>query len=193
MGWILFLFCFRILITAEEALEDSSARTGGPNLGGLTRIYSSIVSDYDGDNCSFSPPCSVFFQEAVRSRGLLKGTLMFSDRFQRDANFFKKGLYPVDSAFHYIDPVEGPVSANKSKIPLKAAILSAIIPGAGKFYSGRFLDGISSLLINSLTAYLAYDNFKAGHRFGGASFSILSLFFYSGNIYGSALSCGGTR
>ena len=74
------------------------------------------------------------------------------------------------------------------KSPATAAILSTLIPGAGKIYTGEIGDGITSLIATALTAYLAISNFKADHQFRGWLFSGFAAFFYAGNIYGSAAS-----
>ncbi len=72
-----------------------------------------------------------------------------------------------------------------SKNPLVASILSAIIPGAGKFYTGEISDGILAFVTTGLFSFLAYDNLKANHNFRGGLFSGLAVMFYAGNIYGS--------
>ncbi len=69
-----------------------------------------------------------------------------------------------------------------------AAILSAIIPGAGKIYTGEIGDGITAFAATALSAYLAYSNFHNDHQFRGWLFTGLTAFFYGGNIYGSAAS-----
>jgi len=69
-----------------------------------------------------------------------------------------------------------------------AAILSTLLPGAGKIYTGEIGDGITSLIATALTTYLAITNFNANHQFRGWLFSGLAAFFYAGNIYGSAVS-----
>ena len=74
------------------------------------------------------------------------------------------------------------------KSPTTAAILSTLLPGAGKIYSGEIGDGITALVTTALSAYLAYTNFKADHQFRGWLFTGLTAFFYGGNIYGSAAS-----
>src|SRR4030042_2099390 len=51
------------------------------------------------------------------------------------------------------------------KSPLTAAVLSAIIPGAGKIYTGNYGDGITAFLLTGILSFLAYDNFKADHDF----------------------------
>jgi putative component of membrane protein insertase Oxa1/YidC/SpoIIIJ protein YidD len=68
--------------------------------------YSTLISDLDGDNCPFFPSCSHFFIESLNEVGIFKGSLMFSDRFIRDLNFFKaKNLYPKHISGKYSDPV----------------------------------------------------------------------------------------
>jgi TM2 domain-containing membrane protein YozV len=74
------------------------------------------------------------------------------------------------------------------KNPVLAGLLSALIPGAGKIYTHQFGDGITAAIVTGLTAFLAYSNFKAGHKFRGWAFAAASAFFYGGNIYGSAVS-----
>ncbi len=70
--------------------------------------------------------------------------------------------------------------------PTFAAVLSAIIPGAGKIYSSQYTDGFTSLLVTGLLSFLSYDNFRANHNFRGWLFGGLAAYFYAGNIYGSA-------
>jgi hypothetical protein len=72
--------------------------------------------------------------------------------------------------------------------PVLASILSTIIPGSGKIYTGNYSDGIMSTILTGLLAFLSYDNFKAKHYFRGWLWSGLAAFFYAGNIYGSAAS-----
>lgn len=73
----------------------------------LANGYRFLISDIDGDNCPFEPSCSAFFVKSIKAEGLFKGFLMFSDRFQRDINFFK-GLnhYPVSKKGKFYDPPE---------------------------------------------------------------------------------------
>jgi TM2 domain-containing membrane protein YozV len=67
-----------------------------------------------------------------------------------------------------------------------AAILSAVIPGAGKIYAGETGDGITALILTGLFGFLAYDNFQADHKIRAWIFTGLTAFFYAGNVYGSA-------
>lgn len=74
------------------------------------------------------------------------------------------------------------------KSPAWAGIYSAIIPGSGKMYVGEWGDGITSLLLTSLFAFFAYDNFNANHDTRAWIFTGIGAFFYAGNIYGSIAS-----
>jgi TM2 domain-containing membrane protein YozV len=76
----------------------------------------------------------------------------------------------------------------KYKSPAFAGLLSAVIPGSGKMYVGEWGDGITALVVTSLFAFLAYDNFKADHTTRAWIFTGLGAFFYAGNIYGSVAS-----
>ncbi|MBI9070655.1 MAG: hypothetical protein JEY94_03615 [Melioribacteraceae bacterium] len=74
------------------------------------------------------------------------------------------------------------------KSPVYASILSAIIPGAGKIYTGNIGDGITSLLFTGVLSYLSYTNFDNDHKTRAWVFTGLAGYFYAGNIYGSAAS-----
>lgn len=70
----------------------------------IINSYWFFISEVDGANCPFYPSCSAFFAEAVKETNILQGTLMFFDRFTRDANFFKRNEnYPL-SKYGYFDP-----------------------------------------------------------------------------------------
>ena len=80
--------------------------------------------------------------------------------------------------------------AFKPKKPWVAVMMSAILPGSGKFYTGNFKDGIFSFLVVGGTAFQAYRGFnKDGvSSTSGWIFSGLATGFYAGNMYGSAKS-----
>lgn len=78
----------------------------------------------------------------------------------------------------------------KYKKPVTAALLSAIVPGSGKFYTKNWKDGIIAMSFVGVNAWQAYRGFK---KYGKNStyawiFAGLSASFYIGNIYGSAKS-----
>lgn len=75
------------------------------------------------------------------------------------------------------------------KSPLKAAVLSAIMPGSGKFYVGRKPDGLYSLFLiagSALLSYRGYRDHGVAH-FETIFFGTTAGVFYLGNVYGSAI------
>lgn len=75
------------------------------------------------------------------------------------------------------------------KSPAIAGLLSSVVPGAGKIYSGRSIDGIQSFITVGATALQAYLGFrKDGIRsIRGWISSSVGVVFYLGNIYGSVI------
>ncbi len=76
------------------------------------------------------------------------------------------------------------------KSPFLAGALSTVVPGMGKIYTGRWKDGLFSLLLITTTGYQAYRiiSEKGIDRPGAWIFGGLALGFYTGNIYGSVKS-----
>ena len=74
--------------------------------------------------------------------------------------------------------------------PFLAGLFSAVIPGSGRFYTGRIGDALTSIFIVSLTSWQAYDGFRRDgiSSVKGWTLGTLSGIFYLGNIYGSVIS-----
>ncbi len=77
-----------------------------------------------------------------------------------------------------------------TRSPLLAGMLSTILPGSGRLYTGRLGDAVTTLFAVGLTGWQAYDGF---HRDGlssvkGWTLGTLCGIFYVGNIYGSVIS-----
>lgn len=74
--------------------------------------------------------------------------------------------------------------------PALAGILSALVPGTGKFYTGNIEQGLTSLFTIGLFGYRTFLDY----RYNGINspgfwvFGLVTLYFYSGNIYGSIMS-----
>lgn len=77
-----------------------------------------------------------------------------------------------------------------TRSPFLAGFFSAIVPGAGRIYTGRVGDALNSLLTVGLTGWQAYDGFRRDglSSVKGWGFGTLSGIFYVGNIYGSVIS-----
>lgn len=68
-----------------------------------------------------------------------------------------------------------------------AATMSALLPGAGKVYTGYYKDGIMAFLFTGLSAYQAYRGYTSKGVNSGIFliYSSVTAGFYLGNIYGS--------
>ena len=75
------------------------------------------------------------------------------------------------------------------KSPLLAGALSAVIPGLGRVYLGRWPDGLLSFLLVGTTGALAaqgfYDEGRGSVR--GWILAGVAALLYAGNVYGSAV------
>lgn len=79
--------------------------------------------------------------------------------------------------------------------PLLAGVLSTLVPGLGKVYTGHPTDGLLSLISIATFAYASYDGFatSGSSSVRGWIFGTLAGGLYLGNIYGSALSASIVR
>ena len=77
-----------------------------------------------------------------------------------------------------------------TRSPFLAGILSTVIPGAGRVYTGRFADALNTLFTVGITGWQAYDGFRRDGLSSakGWTFGTLCGIFYVGNIYGSVIS-----
>ncbi len=94
-------------IKSNELEESHDHKKSSSTLSILKDGYSFFISDLDGDNCPFYPTCSSFFVESVRETNIIKGTLMFADRFTRDSNLFKtREHYATHISGKFYDPIK---------------------------------------------------------------------------------------
>lgn len=97
---------YKISNASSKNIITQNQSSGSGIFSFLRNTYAFFISDLDGNNCPFYPSCSHFFVQAVSGSGLLKGSLMFADRFTRDLNFFKsKNSYPIHRIGKFYDPV----------------------------------------------------------------------------------------
>lgn len=73
----------------------------------------------------------------------------------------------------------------KYKNPKLAGFMSAVLPGSGQAYNGRYTDALGAFVLNALFisgTWLAFDDDNAAL---GLACSIFAIGFYKGNIYGA--------
>lgn len=69
-----------------------------------------------------------------------------------------------------------------------AGLSSAVIPGSGYFYTGKYMLGFFSLCTNSALIYGIYDGYKKKKPFQMIFFSVIEFSFYNYSIVGSVKS-----
>lgn len=78
----------------------------------------------------------------------------------------------------------------RTRSPFFAGLLSTVVPGAGRLYTGRLADALNTLFTVGLTGWQAYDGFRRDGLASvkGWTLGTLCGVFYVGNIYGSVIS-----
>jgi hypothetical protein len=71
------------------------------------------------------------------------------------------------------------------KSPLLAGLMSAIVPGTGHFYSGRWRDGTIALLLNGAFLAAGIEAVSAGNEAAAGVLLFFEAAWYSGAIYGA--------
>ncbi|MCP4296196.1 MAG: hypothetical protein GY786_11360 [Proteobacteria bacterium] len=71
----------------------------------------------------------------------------------------------------------------KDKSPWVAGALSAVLPGSGSFYTGRFVEGSYAFLITGLFFLATKDAISEGQNEIGLLLGFFTITFYGGNIY----------
>jgi hypothetical protein len=69
------------------------------------------------------------------------------------------------------------------KSPVLAGTLSAVLPGAGQVYVGRYQDAVLAFVLNGVLIWAAYESFDNGENVTGAILSVVEAGWYFGNIY----------
>lgn len=140
-------------------------------------------------NCQFYPSCSNYGADAIQQFGIIRGGAMAAERITRCSPFAFHYHLKLKQPFHnpegrMMDPVIQTPSPKSKKSPLLAGFISAILPGAGRIYSGRVLDGIMGMWMMYVVGNSAYNAIKHERPFAGPFFGMATGFVYLGEIYG---------
>ena len=107
----------------------------------------------------------------------------WNDSIQHTYYFFQKQQASLESTADQL-------FKRKQKSPFVGGLLTAVVPGAGRFYAGKRGQGIYSFVI---TSFLALQTWESYRKSGPESprfiiYGSLLTAFHIGNIWGSALS-----
>ena len=93
----------------------------------------------------------------------------------------------LSASYPRLYSLTGEFEQQKYKKPALALAMSAVLPGSGKAYSGRWGDAAVSFLFVTTGAYASYRAFskKGISSFNGWLFGGIAFSFYASNLYGS--------
>ena len=124
----------------------------------------------------------------LRMRQLTAANYLFQRQWQAVPT-----LFSTDSFYNKITSNLINYAHEGQQLPRKnstlAGLYSAIIPGTGKFYCGRTIDGIQSLATVGVLGWQSYTGFRDNGiaSLKGWIFGVIGGIFYLGNIYGSVV------
>jgi len=153
-------------------------------------VFQRFSYNMHGLNCQFYPSCSNYGTQAIQDYGLLRGSFMASDRIVRCnpsslEHHLKHGGEFRRTDLRLIDPVHLSQPVTLTKSPVLAASLSAVIPGTGRMYSGRWFDGFMGLsqflLYATITNYACQNDWDVVTAISGG----ITFIVYGGEIYGA--------
>jgi hypothetical protein len=110
--------------------------------------------------------------------------------FQKYQSTFSYNFFELTSEERTLDGIYNEHKIFNPKSVVKAGLLSAIIPGAGKMYAGKLGEGVSALFANIILASITVENYERAGLTNYKTILFGSAFavFYLGNVYGSMVS-----
>ena len=147
-------------------------------------------------NCQFYPSCSNYGAQAIHRHGLILGAFMTSDRIIRcNPSAFEYQL-KSGGKFHekdgrLVDPIHRTIKPNPHSNPFIGVMLSSIVPGMGRVYSGQWVDGLFGFAMFTLTASTAQIAYLDKRPIQAPLFIGAALIIYGGEIYGAYRSAVG--
>ena len=141
-------------------------------------------------NCQFYPSCSNYGSEAIRDFGLIRGGFIAADRITRCNPFAYHYHLELSRPFfekdgRLIDTVHQKSIKNPSKSPLVAGFLSGILPGLGRMYAGRIMDGILGMTNFFFIGRLALKKMNDKDTGTGIVLTTTAFYLYGSEIYGA--------
>ncbi len=168
------------------------------NLGywNASKFYSSLQFSYLGNydlaskSLTFTDSLSSVLSELKNFE--LAGIALLSrdfDKYRTISNSYTSDHFQLKDHQIALDQTFKELQSQKNKSPFVAGMMSAVIPGAGKFYLGKIGQGTMSLMTTGIFALQAYEGFRKGGPKSPAFLIFGGLFsvFYIGNIWGSVV------
>lgn len=169
-----------------------SSNTLGPGLRVVLKPiqwWQHLSYQSDAMNCQFEHSCSTFMVDAIVEKGILRGSIIGTDRIVRCNPAARDYHLKIpDAQLHYdgrlIEPLDWKAAVKPGKSPAVAVSLS-LIPGLGRTYAGHPMDGFLSFLLVGSFAYNTYAHDQAGNPIRASLNAGLMTLFWTADIYGA--------
>jgi len=185
-----------ISVASAQIKYPADSLLNSKNISFIKKVFIYPISrwqriSYNSDifNCQFYPSCSNFCAISLKKNGLIRGTIIATDRIIRcnpSALFYHQKINGVynDEDGRLIDFVKPKLYQKGLKSPTIAAIL-AIVPGLGRIYTNRFYDGFYSLINLAITWEGSRVATKNNQKILAPIFTAAFTTLYIAEIYGS--------
>ncbi len=141
-------------------------------------------------NCQFYPSCSNYGSKSITNYGFFRGSIVALDRITRCNPFashyhlkLKRPFYEKDGRL--IDTIKQSNHNSSLKNAYFAGFLSAVIPGLGRIYAGRIMDGILGFTTVVIFGNSTFNTFNNQQLTKGTFLGIATIFLYGSEIYGA--------
>jgi tetratricopeptide (TPR) repeat protein len=113
--------------------------------------------------------------------------LIRQNRFDEAERRLREGMLrpEIEPAAGIIQELLASKRDARYKSPETAGLLSAVLPGSGQFYNGRYQDGVQSFLLNALFILGAWKAFDSDNYGLGGALALFEIGWYTGGIYGA--------
>jgi len=141
-------------------------------------------------NCQFYPSCSNYFALSVFNNNTYWGVVKGIDRIVRCNNSAKKYFDNKTYEVSYFDDGRmvdklSPVINPKSTKNIFLATSLSVIPGLGRFYCGRYADGVISFFSFGLLSYITYKQYEKENDFLLYLSGSFTFTFWLSDFYGA--------
>ncbi|MFC1856162.1 tetratricopeptide repeat protein, partial [Thermodesulfobacteriota bacterium] len=160
-----------LLRLAEANFEKAKYRKSA-------EAYERFLAEYQDSN------------EVKSAKYKLGWSYLYNDEYVKAKQSFDE--IPTESAFYSMSSQVSSgideLTSLPQKSPALAGMMSAVLPGAGQVYCGRYDDAIASLLLNGLFIYGAVETYQSGNYAASSVLGFFSLMWYSGNVFSAMTS-----
>jgi tetratricopeptide (TPR) repeat protein len=179
---------------AAEAFENAGDKYGGAmkKFSLLSEAYTySCKQDYEYSDVLLSRFTSDFEKspEIERANYLLAFNKIYEHKWEEARELFlqiKTAGKIMNSAQAEAVLLEK-VGDIQTRNTVASVLFSAVIPGSGYYYCGRWADGFFSMIFNGFFIYNTYGAFSRNDSGLKLTYGIPALVFYLSSLYGSAI------